>query len=128
MMTHDEERSARSNRSGEAGEKSSTKLRWQVHELRRDKVERVRFGCADEKVDLSPLNTRGRRRIRGSDALASSFDGDTGDVGCHYLPSPLCKPNRIRPLTAPDIERQTRREVGDLGKQLRIGIATPKMW
>jgi len=115
-MTHHEESSAGSNGRREAGEKLSAQLGWKVHELHRDKVEGVGFRCADEQVDLSPLNTRSHSRIRGSDVLGCSLNGDAGDVGRHHLPSPLCKPHRIGSLTAPDIERQTGLEVGDLGK------------
>ena len=57
---------------GERGEEPIPGLGRQLHELRRDEVERVVLGWAGEQVDVAPFDTRGDRRMPAVRACATA--------------------------------------------------------
>ena len=64
-MADHEQRSPGPDGRSERGEKASPGLGRQLHELGRDEVERAMLGRTGQKVGVSPVDTRGKRRVNG---------------------------------------------------------------
>ena len=96
----------------------------QVHELRGDQVPAlVAVGLEGADVEVPPLGALADarpRRVRAARARAASVKSTP------VTDQPRCgEPDAVGALAAADVERPSRREVGGLGRELRVDLSAP---
>ena len=94
-----------------------------VHVHRRHQVRVPRQRIAGEQVDVRPLGPVRAAGLAG--VLPGLLERDHGQVGAGGAPAALGQPHDVGTLTAADVKRQARRQLGGVLDQAWVGSARP---
>ena len=117
-----QQRSPRPDGRGQRREQSGPRPGCHLHELGRDEVEGVRLGCADEKVDLLPLDARRDYRISVRGVPGGPLERHPRDVSRHHVPTVPGEPDGVGPLATPHVERPPGRQTATSATSCGLGL------